>query len=88
VLSHEDSNLRVSLRNNRIPVVTAFSGLKTSYNMATEIVILHLETDDSVYCFIEDRDFYESRQVNRAYTSFSGFKIESIKSGAIFAVFL
>jgi hypothetical protein len=84
VLSHEDSDLRVSLRTNRIPVVTAFSGSKTSYNMATGTAILQLEVDDIVYCFIEEGDFYESNQVNRAYTAFSGFKIGSARSSGGF----
>ncbi len=79
-LSHQDSDLRISLRTNRIPVVTAFSGSKTSYNMATGTAILQLEVDDIVYCFVEEGDFYESRQVNRAYTAFSGFKIGSTRS--------
>jgi hypothetical protein len=52
--------------------------------MATGTAILQLEVDDIVYCFIEEGDFYESRQVNRAYTAFSGFKIGSTKSSGGF----
>jgi len=56
--------------------------------MTTGTAILQLETGDIVYCFIEDGDFYESKQMNRLYFSFSGFKIESIKSGVTSAGFL
>ncbi|XP_054155428.1 complement C1q tumor necrosis factor-related protein 2-like [Oppia nitens] len=80
ILSEKDSDLRVSLRTNRIPTVTAFSGSKTSYNMASGTAILELEVDDIVYLFIEEGDFYESRQVNRAYTSFTGYRIGSAAS--------
>jgi hypothetical protein len=76
-LAQKDSDLRVSLRTNRIPTITAFSGSRTSYNMASGTTILELEVDDIVYLFVEDGDFYESRQVNRAYTSFTGYRIGS-----------
>lgn len=48
--------------------------------MGSATALLQLEPEDIVYCFIEDGDFYESVQVNRAYTSFSGFKIGNAKT--------
>jgi hypothetical protein len=49
--------------------------------MATASTLLQLERDDIVYLFIEEGEFYESTQINRAYISFTGFQISKAING-------
>jgi len=74
-MSHEGRDLRISLRVNRIPIVTAYAGSSSSYNQASASAIVPLAEGDISYLFVEDGDIYESPQVNRAYTVFNGFLI-------------
>ncbi|RWS30084.1 complement C1q-like protein 3-like protein [Leptotrombidium deliense] len=80
-LSKLENDLRISLRINRIPVATIFAGSRTSYNSASGSALLTLSKNDIVYLFVEKGEIYESNQVNRAYTSFSGFQLSSHTGG-------
>ncbi|RWS08485.1 complement C1q-like protein 3-like protein [Dinothrombium tinctorium] len=80
-MSKLESDLRISLRVNRVPVSTVFAGSKTSYNSASGSAILSLSVKDIVYLFVEKGEIYESNQVNRAYTSFSGVQLSKSKNG-------
>jgi hypothetical protein len=79
-MSPEGKDLRVSLRTNRIPVVTIYTGAANAFNSASGSTVLSLTEDDIVYLYVEKGDIYESNQVNRAFTTFSGFQLSEKKS--------
>jgi hypothetical protein len=84
-MSPEGKDVRVSLRTNRIPVVTVYNGAASSFNSATGSALLTLAKDDIVYLFIEKGEIYESNQVNRAFTTFSGFQLSEKRTGGFFS---
>lgn len=87
-MSPEGKDLRVSLRTNRIPVVTIYSGAANSYTSASGSAAMTLALDDIVYLYIEKGDIYESNQMNRAFTTFSGFQLSETKSSGFFSALM
>lgn len=83
-MSPEGKDLRISLRTNRIPVITIYSGASNAFNSASGSAVLSLSEDDIVYLYIEKGNIYESNQVNRAFTTFSGFQLSEKKSPGFF----
>ncbi|EEC18766.1 conserved hypothetical protein [Ixodes scapularis] len=67
-------SFRVSLRRNRVPVVTAFAS-HNGFSWASNSAVLYLAPNDLVYLYLEEGDIYESSAQNRAFTSFSGFLV-------------
>ncbi|KAH9377116.1 hypothetical protein HPB48_008281 [Haemaphysalis longicornis] len=67
---------RISLRKNRVPVVTAFAS-DTGFSWASNSAVLYLAQNDLVYLYLEDGTIHESTASNRAFTTFSGFQIGS-----------
>ncbi|XP_077508307.1 complement C1q tumor necrosis factor-related protein 4-like [Amblyomma americanum] len=71
--SRRDS-CRMSLRRNRVPVVTAFAS-DNGFSWASSGAVLYLAQNDLVYLYLEDGKFHESQSSRRAFTSFSGFLV-------------
>ncbi|KAI1291743.1 Acidic phospholipase A2 PA4 [Halotydeus destructor] len=87
LMSPEKKNLRVSLRTNRIPVLTVYSGA-ANYNAVSGSTLIPLSEDDIVYLYIEQGEMYESNSVNRAFGSFSGFQVSETKAPGLLASLL
>lgn len=87
-MSPEGKDLRISLRTNRIPVVTIYSGSSNAFNSASGSTVLSLSEDDIVYLYVEKGDIYESNQVNRAFTTFSGFQLSAKKPTGFFSALM
>lgn len=53
--------------------------------MGSSTALLKLEKDDIVYLFIEEGEIYESSQLSRSFTTFSGFQISKSNNGGFFS---
>ncbi|XP_037565300.1 complement C1q tumor necrosis factor-related protein 4 [Dermacentor silvarum] len=65
---------RISLRRNRVPVVTAFAS-NSGFSWISSGALLYLAQNDLVYLYLEDGTIHESSATNRAFTSFTGFAV-------------
>lgn len=85
-IAPRDSSLRVSLRKNRIPMVTLFASANSHTSVMGSMVLLLIK-NDIVYPFVEDGQIYESVAKTRALTSFSGFRVNGVNRDEFNSVF-
>ncbi|XP_075539728.1 complement C1q tumor necrosis factor-related protein 4-like [Dermacentor variabilis] len=73
-MAPSQGSCRISLRRNRVPVVTAFAS-NNGFSWISSGALLYLSQNDVVYLYLEDGAIHESSAPNRAFTSFSGFAV-------------
>ncbi|KAL1441990.1 hypothetical protein MTO96_000988 [Rhipicephalus appendiculatus] len=75
-MAPSQGSCRISLRKNRVPVVTAFAS-NNGFSWISSGAVLYLSQGDVVYLYLEDGAIHESTAPNRAFTSFSGFTVST-----------
>ncbi|KAH6933735.1 hypothetical protein HPB50_017701 [Hyalomma asiaticum] len=75
-MAQSQGSCRISLRKNRVPMVTAFAS-NNGFSWISSGALLYLSQDDVVYPYVEDGAIHESSSPNRAFTTFSGFVVSS-----------
>lgn len=81
-LTHADGDLRINLRVNKFTMLSAYGGGPTPVTV-TGSSILHLQTDDVVYLFVDRGDINESNKMSHVFTSFSGVQLSENSGGGI-----
>ncbi|KAH8042302.1 hypothetical protein HPB51_021386 [Rhipicephalus microplus] len=75
-MAPSQGSCRISLRKNRVPIVTAFAS-NSGFSWISSGAVLYLSQGDVVYPYVEDGAIHESSAPNRAFTSFSGFTVST-----------